>query len=94
MGDTETKHLTPAGCVIKAFGSAAEVAEVLGLNPTAVYKWTWPGRYLRIDGSGSDNAGEVPQHHHRRLLAEAKARWGDRQRRLTAADLIDGRGVR
>lgn len=54
---------TPASIVIQRFGGIKAVADVLGLERTAVQRWT----YGRDKGTG----GTVPQKHWNRLLTAA-----------------------
>lgn len=57
--------MTPAHCVIKAFGSSAKVAKILGVHRSTVTRWTWP----RVRG-GSD--GNVPWWYHGPLIKAAQ----------------------
>lgn len=75
-GDCETN--TPAKRVIERFGGIREVARVLGLSESRVYRWTLP----RARG-GTD--GMIPTKHLPVLLRVARARGIA----LTAADLVE-----
>ncbi len=59
------KKKTPAEYVIELFEGAANVADILGLERTTIYRWT----YAKENG-GRD--GRVPSVHHEDLLAAAK----------------------
>jgi hypothetical protein len=57
----------PADLVIEKFGGHKEIAKLLGIDLSRVYKWTY-------DEDRGGNGGKVPSKHHETLLKEAQAR--------------------
>jgi hypothetical protein len=57
---------TPAEIIIEKFGGHARIAEILGVDVSRVYRWTYPE-----DRGGT--GGLIPQKHQSKLLAEARS---------------------
>ena len=77
----DTVEVTQAERVINRFGGARELARLLNLNPTSVYRWTYP---VSKGGTG----GIVPTQALHKLLRMAR----EQGIYLTANDLYPGRG--
>jgi hypothetical protein len=71
------KYLTPAECVIRAFGGVRKTAKAIGRTPSNISKWT-----RRCEGV-------IPEKTVRTVLEQAEAMGLD----LTARDLILGRKI-
>ncbi len=56
---------TPAGRIIKKFGTAYKLSKAIGVEPQTVYRWT----YSKGKG-GAD--GIIPQEQHQRIYDAAK----------------------
>lgn len=69
--------MTVAETMIKKFGGRDELARVLGVDVSQVYRWTYPK-----DRKGT--GGSIPARHFRRLLAAAQ----ERGIKVRPADLI------
>jgi putative alpha-1,2-mannosidase len=67
-----------ASKIIERFGGAPKVAEIVGTERTAVYKWTYPR-----ERGGSD--GLIPSKYHAILLRAAK----ERKLKLKPEDFFD-----
>ena len=63
--------------IIEKFGGSRRLAKLLGLDASAVYRWTYQGK----KGAG----GAIPTRHQNRLLQEAAAHGID----LSPADFFD-----
>lgn len=56
---------TPAGRIIKKFGTAYKLSKAIGVEPQTVYRWTYPK-----DKGGAD--GVIPLGQHQRIYDAAK----------------------
>ena len=72
--------LSPAATVKKVFGGDQQVAEVLGLVRSTVWRWQQP-----LGKGGTD--GLIPSQYQQPLISAAKALG----KKLTSSDLIFGR---
>lgn len=59
--------MEPAASIIRHFGGAQKVAEIVGKHPSRVYRWAYP----ESDREGT--GGVIPAKDQRRLLDHAKA---------------------
>lgn len=75
-------YLTPADCVIRAFGGVRKTARALGRDPGCISKWNWP---RERKGCG----GDIPTPILKKILDIAKEQKLD----LTAEHLIYGRTI-
>lgn len=78
------KKLTPAQCVVKAFGGVRPTARALGKVPSAVMWWLAP------KSGGKGTGGRVPSKAQQAILALAKRG----KVKITAEELVSGKSVR
>lgn len=72
--------MNPAARVIKAFGGPAKLAEILGRDPSRIYRWTYPEERGGTGGAIPGGGKTI-----KKILTAAE----DRGIKLSAADCVD-----
>lgn len=75
--------MEPAASIIRLFGGAKIVAEIVGKHPSRIYRWTYPE--TEREGTG----GVIPARDQRALMTHAKAKGLD----LRPEDFFDASGL-